>query len=158
MVGDIVSKERIDIDPEKIETLLETPFPTTKHKVIAFFKITSYHRRFIERYVMIVKPLGRFLKDNVIPPQAMPNALGAFEKLEQTLLSAPILQTSNREKLFLVFTGALGEKVGATFTQLDEEGYDHPIYYASLQLTLAQMNYMVMERERLRVNFRLKIF
>ena len=158
MVGNIVSKDRIDIDPEKIETLLETPCPTTKHKVIAFFKITSYHRRFIERYVMVAKPLGRFLKDNVIPPQAMPDALGAFEKLEQTLLSAPILRTSNREKLFLVFTCALGEEVGATFTQLDEERYDHPISYASKQLTSAQMNYMVMERDSLRVNFPLKFF
>lgn len=40
--------------------------------------------------------------------------------------------------------------------QLDIEGYDHPIYYASRQLTSAEMNYTVTKQEGLVVIFALK--
>lgn len=107
---------------------------------------------------MIAKPLTRFLRDDAPHPQATPDALEAFDKLKQALLSAPILQTPNWEKPFLVFTDALEEGVGATLAQLDKEGYDHPIHYASRQLTLAEMNYTVSEQEDLGVVFALKKF
>ena len=158
LVGHIVSKECIGTDPEKIEVMLGAPFPNTKREIRAFLEITGYYRRFTERYAMIVKPLTWFLKDNAPPPQATPDALEAFEKLKLALLSAPILRTPNWEKPFLVFTDASGEGVGATLAQLDDEGFDHPIYYASLQLTLAEMNYTVTEKEGLGVIFALKKF
>ena len=52
---------------------------------------------------MLAKLLTRFLKDDVSPPQATPDALEAFDKIKQALLSAPILHTPNWEKQFLVF-------------------------------------------------------
>lgn len=108
-LGHIVFKEGIGTDPEKIEAMLEAQFPTTKRRVLrvrvtiadSFFGFTGSYRRFIERYVMIGKPLTRFLKDKVLPPQATPDALEAFDKLKQTLFSAPILRTPIWEKLFL---------------------------------------------------------
>jgi hypothetical protein len=113
LVGHIVSKEGIGTDPEKIDARLEATFPTTKHEVRAFLGFTGYYRRFIERYGMIAKPLTRFLKNNAPPPQATPDALEAFDKLKQALLSAPILRTLNWEKPFFIFTDASGEGVGA---------------------------------------------
>jgi hypothetical protein len=41
---------------------------------------------------------------------------------------------------------------------LDEEGYNHPIHYASKQLTSAEMNYKITERKGLGVFFTLKNF
>ena len=104
---------------------------------------------------MIAKPLTRFLKDNSPLSQATPDALEAFDKLKQALISAPILRTPNWEKPFFIFTDASGEGVDATLAQLDEEGYDHPIHYASRQLTSAKMNYTVTEQEGLGVVFAL---
>ena len=126
--------------------------------VRTFLGITGYYRRFIERNAMIAKPLTRFLKDNAHLPQVTPDALEVFEKLKLALLLAPILRTPNWQKSFLVFTVASGEGVGVTLAQLDDEGFDHSIYYASRQLTLEEMNYTVTEREGLGVIFALKKF
>jgi len=41
---------------------------------------------------------------------------------------------------------------------LDENGHDHPIHFASKQLTSAQKNYIVIEQEGLVVIFSLKKF
>ena len=91
MVGHIISKEGIGTDPEKIEAILEAPFPTTKRRVRVFLGITGNYRRFIEQYAMIAKPLIKFLKDDANPPQTTPDALETFDKLKQALLSARIL-------------------------------------------------------------------
>ena len=157
LVGHIVSKGGLGTDPEKIEAILSASFSITKRGIRAFLGITGYYRQFIERYAMIAKPLTKFLKDNAPRPQATPDALEAFEKLKLALFSAPILRTPNWEKPFLGFTDAFGG-VGATLAQLDDERFDHPIYYASQQLTSAEMNYTVTEREGLGVIFPLKKF
>jgi hypothetical protein len=48
--------------------------------------------------------------------------------------------------------------VGSTLSQLDENGHDHPIHFASRQLTSAEKNYTVTEQEGLVVIFSLKKF
>jgi hypothetical protein len=138
--------------------MVEAPFPTTKRGIRVFLGFSGYYRRFIKQYAMIAKPLTRFLKNDAPPPQATPDILEVFDKLKQAILSAPILRTPNWEKSFLVFTDASGKGVGATLAQLDEEGYDYQIYYASRQLTSTEMNYTVTEREGLGVVFALKKF
>lgn len=75
LVGHIVSMEEIGTDPDKIEAIVEAPFPTTKRGIIAFLGITGYYRRFIHQYAMIAKPLTRFLKDDSPASQATPEAL-----------------------------------------------------------------------------------
>lgn len=97
----------------------------------------GYYRRFIDRYVMIIKTLIMFLKNDTPPPQATLEALETFEKLKQSLLSTPILQTQDWEKLVICFSVASKEAMGATLAQLDMKRYDHFIYYASRQFKLA---------------------
>ena len=81
LVGHIVFRDGIGIDLKKIYFMIGLPFPITKRGVRAFFRISGYYCRFIERYVIITKFLTSFLKDNAPPPQATPAALEAFEKL-----------------------------------------------------------------------------
>ncbi len=48
--------------------------------------------------------------------------------------------------------------MGSTLSQLDENGHDHPIHFASRQLTLAKKNYIVIEQEGLAIIFSFKKF
>jgi hypothetical protein len=45
-----------------------------------------------------------------------------------------------------------------TLSQLDENGHDHPIHFASRQLTSAEKNYTMTELESFEVIFSLKKF
>jgi hypothetical protein len=48
--------------------------------------------------------------------------------------------------------------VGITFSQLDEKGHDHTIYYANQQLIPTKQNYVITEREALVIIFAMKKF
>ncbi len=48
--------------------------------------------------------------------------------------------------------------MGSTLSQLDKNGYDHPIHFASIQLTSVEKNYIMTEQEGLEVIFSLKKF
>jgi hypothetical protein len=77
----------------------------------------------------------------------------AFKQLKSALQVAPILQTPDWNKPFVVYCDASGEAVGSTLSQLDGNGHDHPIHFASRQLTSAEKNYTVTEQEGLAVIF-----
>jgi hypothetical protein len=70
----------------------------------------------------------------------------------------PIHRTPNWNKPFLVYCDASREAVGGTLSQLDENGHDHPIHFASRQLTSTEKNYIVTEHVGLAIIFSLKKF
>jgi hypothetical protein len=55
----------------------------------------------------------------------------AFKQLKLALQAALILWTSDWNKPFLLYFNAFGKVVGITLSQLDENGHDHPIHFAS---------------------------
>jgi hypothetical protein len=48
--------------------------------------------------------------------------------------------------------------VGIKFSQLDEKGHDHAIYYANQQLIPTEQNYVITKREALAIIFAMKKF
>jgi hypothetical protein len=72
------------------------------------------------------RPLTRFLCEDA--PALMEEEVSgwAFEQLKSAFQVAPILQTLNWNKPFLVYCDASGETVGSTLSQLDEMGMTIP--------------------------------
>jgi hypothetical protein len=58
----------------------------------------------------------------------------AFEQFELAFQTAPILQTTDWNKPYLVYCDTSGEVVGSTLSQLDKNGHDRPIHFANRQL------------------------
>jgi hypothetical protein len=158
MVGHIVSKDGVATDPEKLDRISKLPFPTTKKALRGFLGMVGYYCRFIHMFAAKTRPLTRFLREDAPAPMEDEVSKRAFEKLKSTLQIAPIFRTPFWNKPFLVYCDACGEVVGSTLSQLDENGHDHPIHFASRQLTLVEKNYTVTEQEGLVVIFSLKKF
>jgi hypothetical protein len=55
----------------------------------------------------------------------------AFEQLKSIFQVAPILWTTNWSKPFLIYYDASRAAMGSTLFQLDKNGHDHPIHFAS---------------------------
>jgi hypothetical protein len=104
------------------------------------------------------RPLTQFLRENAHASVEDKVSRRAFEQLNLALQVAPIFWTLDWNKPFLVYYDASREVVGSTLSQLDENGHDHPIHFASRQLTLVEKNYTVTEQEGLVVIFSLKKF
>jgi hypothetical protein len=134
------------------------PFPTMKKALQGFLGMVGYYRRFIHMFVVKTHPLTQFLREDAPTPMEDEASRRAFEQLKSTLQVALILRTPDWNKPFLVYCDASGKTVGSTLSQLDENGHDHPIHFASRQLILAEKNYTMTEQKGLVVIFSLKKF
>ncbi len=158
MVRHIVSKDGVATDPEKLDRISKLPFPTTKKALRGFLGMVGYYRWFIHMFAAKARPLKRFLHEDAPAPMEEEVSRWAFEQLKSALQIAPIVRIPDWNKPFLVYYDASREAVGSTLSQLDKNGHDHRIHFASKQLTLAEKNYTVTEQEGLVVIFSFKIF
>jgi hypothetical protein len=96
-------------------------------------------------FVTKARPLTQFLREDAPTPMEDEASRRAFDQLKLALQIAPILQTPDWNKPFLVYCDAFGEAMGTTLSQLNENGHDHPIHFVSRQLTSTKKNYTVIE-------------
>jgi len=82
-----------------------------------------------------------------------PTCVKAFNTLKQKLITTPILIFPNWDKDFEVYVDASNMAIGSILSQKDDNGRDHPIYFASRQLNAAERNYFVTEQEALGMIF-----
>jgi hypothetical protein len=62
LLGHIISKDGITIDPARVEAIKKIPLPKDKKSLQYFFGQINFVRRFIPNFVEIVKPLNKLLK------------------------------------------------------------------------------------------------
>jgi hypothetical protein len=68
MVGHIVSKNGVAMDPKKLDRISKLPFPTTKKALRGFLGMVGYYRRFIHMFAAKAHPLTRFLCEDAPTP------------------------------------------------------------------------------------------
>ena len=64
-LGHVVSKDGIQVDPKKIEAVIDWPRPTTITEVRSFLGLIGYYRRFVEDFSKIATPLARLTQKNI---------------------------------------------------------------------------------------------
>jgi hypothetical protein len=81
----------------------------------------------------------------------------AFRKLNEKLMSEPILEYPDFSKEFILITDASNEGIAALLSQ-GQVGKDLPIAYASRHLNRAERNYTTSEKELLAIVWGIKHF
>ena len=61
-LGHIVSKERIRVDPKKIEVVVEWKPPRNITEVRSLLGLEDYYKRFVKGFSMTATPMTRFLQ------------------------------------------------------------------------------------------------
>ena len=130
--------------------------PKTVREVRIFLGYVGFYTRFIKDFSKVSRPLcNLFSKD--VPFIFDDPCLVAFEKLKQLLTSLPIIQPPNWSLPFELMCDASNYAVGAVLGQRVDR-IPHVIYYASMTLNDAQLNYSTTEKEMLAVVFTLEKF
>ena len=80
----------------------------------------------------------------------------SLDVLKGKLASAPILVFPKWDVEFNVHVDVSCIMLGVVFTQVGEEGLDHPIAFASHRLSKAKKNYYTTEREGLAIVYALQ--
>ncbi|KAJ0759149.1 putative nucleotidyltransferase, Ribonuclease H [Helianthus annuus] len=151
VLGHKVSREGIEVDRAKIDTISRLPPPTSVKSVRSFLGHAGFYRRFIKDFSKITRPMTRLLEKDV-PFVFDEECIKAFDFLKEKLVSAPILVSPNWSLPFELMCDASDYAVGAVLGQRVDKHF-HLIYYASKTLNDAQENYTTTEKELLAVVF-----
>ena len=157
ILGHIVSYNKIELDPKKVETIKEWREPKNVRNVQQFLGLANYYRRHISDFSKHAAPLYALLRKD-IPFVFDKSCTDSFNKLKDLLTSNPVLRPPNFEKCFYLFTDASGYGLGAILGQKDDDGHDYVVAYASRLLKGAEKNYSITEKECLGVIWSVKYF
>ncbi|KAH9716760.1 hypothetical protein KPL71_021571 [Citrus sinensis] len=147
VLGHIISSKGIEVDKAKVDLISNLPPPKTVREVRYFLGHAGFYRRFIKDFSKVSRPLCNLLAKDV-PFVFDDSCLVAFEKLKQLLTSSPIIQPPNWSLSFELMCDASDYAVGAVLGQRVDR-IPHVIYYASMTLNDAQLNYSTTEKEML---------
>lgn len=149
-LGHIIRKNQLLADPKKVTAVNNWPQPRTVTEVRAFLGLAGYYRHFVKDFSIKAKAV-HYLTKNEVPFVWGPDPETAFRSLKAALCSAPILMRPDFNKPFLLDTDFSYNGLGATLSQLDDEGRKHPIAFASRSLQPAEANYSVTDGELLAI-------
>ncbi|KAH0743008.1 hypothetical protein KY290_031001 [Solanum tuberosum] len=85
-----VSRERVMVDPQKIEVVNNWVRPSSVTEVRSFVGLSSYYRRFVKNFISIATHLTRLTKKEV-PFAWTEKCEESFQKLKTFLTTTPIL-------------------------------------------------------------------
>ena len=149
-LGHIVSPNGVRTDPAKTDKVADWPVPTTRKEVQQFLGLANYYRRFVKDFANIAKPLHR-LTEKSCKFHWTNVCQTAFDDLRHRLVSAPILAFPDHNQEFILDTDASDDGIGAVLSQIQDDGAEHVIAYASRILTKPERRYCVTRRELLAV-------
>lgn len=157
-LGSRISADGVATDPDKVKAVAEWKFPLPDEKAVkAFLGLVGYYRKFIKNFAHDAFPLTKLTR--LGEPFVMgPDQEAAFESLKLKLVTAPILGHADFSQPFLIYTDASGYGVGAILKQIDGQGRERVIAYASRTLQPLEMKYPTTHKECLAIIFGIEQF
>jgi hypothetical protein len=134
----------------KVVTILEMPNLLNVHSLKSFIKLCKYYMIYVQNFSTIAHPLYALLKKDVVWTWSE-EAQEAFNTLKEKLSEFLIMRRPNFSKVFILHTNWNVLGIGAIFGQLDEEGKEYVIAYASRSNNKAESNYSSYEGECLTI-------
>ena len=112
----VVSKDGIQVDPKKIEAVIDWPRPTTVTEVRSFLGLAGYYKRFVKDFSKIAAPLTRLTQKNI-----RFNWTDRYEErfllLKELLTSAPVLTLPSGDEGYTVYCHASRVGLGCVLMQ-----------------------------------------
>ena len=145
-LGHKVSAAGMEMGTEGLKGIAEIATPAMYTQVCKFLGATGYFRCFIKGYARIAKPLNNLLQgeNSKLKSHSLglpPDTLAAFQELKMKCLTVPVLAFADFKKLSLLETDASIEGLGAVLSQKQDDGWYHPIAYASRGLKGGESRY-----------------
>ena len=151
-LGHIISRERLAVDPAKIEVVVSWKRPSSVTEIRSFLGLAGIYRRFVQGFPSIAAPLTKLTRKSV-PFVWTEQYENSFQELKKSLTTAPILTLPSGSDGFVVLTDASKVELGCVLMQNGKV-----IAYGSRQLKDHEKNYVTRNLELAAVVFVLKMW
>jgi len=145
LLGFVVSRHEIMVDPFKVEVILQLSPPRTVHQIQSLQGKANFLRRFIANYAEITKGFMCLLKKEV-PFYWDEWAERCFEALKKALSTTPVLSPPDYSKDFILYLAMSEATIGMVLVQEDDNLQEHAIFYLSRSLVEAYLSYAHVEK------------
>ena len=129
-LGFIIGNNQIQMDPKKVQGILDWPVPINVQQVHSFLGFGNFYQCFIYHYSELAYVLNQLTKKNYLFNWTNDQQL-AFEELKEQFISQPVLTMPDTTKPFLLETDASKFATGAVLIQKNDFGWLHPISFLS---------------------------
>jgi hypothetical protein len=145
VLGTIVSREGLQMDPRKIESIVNWPRPIDGKGIQRFIGAANFHREFTHEFARVAAPLDECR--NMKKIEWTDERISAFEELKGIFKKNVLLQHVDWNKKMYLTTDASMVGIGAWIGQLNNEGDLMPIICVSKKLTPTQQRWPATKRE-----------
>eukprot|EP00253_Pinus_taeda_P016099 PITA_16099 len=146
LLGFIVSKDGIYIDPDRIKEISEIPFPHNKKSMQSFLGQIKLFKRFVPEFSQIILPLQTMIKKKSVFKWGSPEK-EVFELIKQSIINATALNNPNFSNHFTFYTIAYDFSYAAVLTQINNHNLEAPISFYSSNIQGAELNYSEVEKQ-----------
>jgi hypothetical protein len=134
LLGHIVCKQGLLVDPSKIAVIVNLPPPKTVCQLRATLGHTGYYKKFIKGYAKITVLMEKLLRKDT-KFQWNEDCQHGLDTLKENMVTTPILVFPDWEKTFHVHVDASAIALGAILAQPRARYLDHPITFTSRKLS-----------------------
>jgi hypothetical protein len=150
LIGSIVSRQGIRVDPLKVKAILNLPPPSTLRQLQSLQWKANFLRRFIPNYTEITHGFTRLLKKGSrFVWDTITNKY--FKALKLSLTHAPLLFPPDYSRDCFLYLSASDYTIVMVLIQEDDSHDKHVIYFLSRRLTPTETNYLHVEKLALAV-------
>ena len=149
-LGFIVTPEGLQMNSEKIQSVIEWSVLKNIKKVQFFLEFMNFYRKFIEKYLKIASPLTELTKKDQ-KFEWSSEAQKAFNELKKRFTSQPILVSFDPEKPITLETDASDRAIEACISQSDNKRCLQPVAFYSRKFLSAEISYEIHDKELLAI-------
>jgi RNase H-like domain found in reverse transcriptase len=153
---------RGQMDPGKAQTILNWETPTCVQEVKSFVGFAGFHRRFIEAFSRLTKPLSELTRGELFLTKSgrrkfkyrdlkwTKKCQEAFDNLKRAFTTAPILTLFDPTRETWVETDMLNGVVAGALSQMVNNELQ-PVAFFSKKLAPSECKYMIHDKELLAI-------
>ena len=147
-LGNVVSANGIEVDPDKVAAVVNLPAPKNVHEVCVFLGMVNHLSKFAEHLADKTKPIRDLMQKDSQWVWGTPQQQ-AFEEIKSILTAAPVLALYDPNKDTKVSADASSFGLGGVLLQKQEDQTWRPVMFISRALTPVECRYAQIEKEAL---------
>jgi hypothetical protein len=146
LLGHIISQAGIHIDSKRVKAIAQLQLPHNKKVMQSFFGQINFVRKFTPDFTETIKPLQKMICKDV-EFKWDDERKDAFSNIKTTISQPPVLQSSDFNRDFFLYTFASDQSLAAVLTQKDDDNNEAPVSFMSTNLQGVDLNYPAIDKQ-----------